>query len=77
MAELHFHLTNEQLEEIGWTQDQIYMGLAADVVAFIFIKDEEDEYNIIRNLIPRTYSIEEDVMFKGEKWDRLILTWCR
>jgi hypothetical protein len=77
MAELHFYLTNEQLEEIGWKEEWINNGLSADVVAFIFIKSEEDEYNIIRNLIPNTYSIEEDVMFKGENWDRLILTWCR
>ena len=68
-------LNNDELREIGWSDNHIYSGLVAQVAAFFFVKDEEDVYNVRRNFMHGSYDCEEDVTFRGEHWAALITTW--
>lgn len=68
-------LTDDELREIGWTEDYIQSGLQAQVAAFFFVKDEDDVYSVRRNFIRGTYDLEENVTFRGEQWAALITTW--
>lgn len=68
-------LSDDELREIGWTEEHIRDGLQAQVAAFFFVKDEGDVYNVRRNFIRNTYDFEENVTFRGEEWAALITTW--
>ena len=68
-------LNNDELREIGWSEDHIHSGLVAQVAAFFFVKDEGDVYNVRRNFMRGTYDCEENVTFRGEQWAALITTW--
>jgi hypothetical protein len=68
-------LNNDELREIGWSDDHIYSGLVGQVAAFFFVKDESDVYNVRRNFMPGSYGCEENVTFRGEEWAALITTW--
>ena len=68
-------LNNDELREIGWSDDHIYSGLVGQVAAFFFVKDESDVYNVRRNFMRGTYDFEENVTFRGEEWAALITTW--
>ena len=68
------YLTNEELLEIGWTQDMIDSGLISDVLAFFFIADG-DLYAVERSLRNVDYEFTENVKFRGQEWAALITTW--
>jgi hypothetical protein len=68
-------LEDDELREIGWSDQHIYSGLVAQVAAFFFVKDESDVYNVRRNFIRGSYDFEENVTFRGEEWAALITTW--
>jgi len=68
-------LNNDELREIGWSDDHIYSGLVGQVAAFFFVKDESDVYNVRRNFKSATYELTENVTFHGEEWAALITTW--
>lgn len=68
-------LSDDELREIGWTEEHIRDGLQAQVAAFFFVKDTDDVYNVRRNFIRNTYDFEENVTFRGEEWAALITTW--
>jgi hypothetical protein len=68
-------LNDDELREIGWSDDDIYSGLVGQVAAFFFVKDESDVYNVTRNFINGTYGCEENVTFRGEEWAALITSW--
>jgi hypothetical protein len=68
-------LNNDELREIGWSDDHIYSGLVGQVAAFFFVKYEGDVYNVRRNFIRGSYDCEENVTFRGEQWAALITTW--
>ena len=68
-------LNDDELREIGWSDQHIYSGLVAQVAAFFFVKDESDVYNVRRNFMRGTYDFEENVTFRGEEWAALITTW--
>jgi hypothetical protein len=68
-------LEDDELREIGWSDDHIHSGLVAQVAAFFFVKDEGDVYNVRRNFMRGTYDFEENVTFRGEEWAALITTW--
>jgi hypothetical protein len=68
-------LEDDELREIGWSDQHIYSGLVAQVAAFFFVKDEGDVYNVRRNFIRGSYDCEENVTFRGEEWAALITTW--
>jgi hypothetical protein len=68
-------LEDDELREIGWSDQHIYSGLVAQVAAFFFVKDEGDVYNVRRNFMHGTYDCEENVTFRGEEWAALITTW--
>jgi len=70
------HLTDDELLEIGWTEDMIDIGLISDVLAFFFIADG-DLYAVQRSLGVRNldYEITENVKFRGQQWAALITTW--
>ena len=70
------YLTNDELLEIGWTEDMIDIGLISDVLAFFFIA-ERDLYAVQRSLGVRNldYEITENVKFRGQEWKALITTW--
>ena len=68
-------LEDDELREIGWSDEHIHSGLVAQVAAFFFVKDEGDAYNVRRNFMRGTYDFEENVTFRGEEWAALITTW--
>jgi len=68
-------LNNDELREIGWSEDHIYSGLVGQVAAFFFVKEESDVYSVRRNFMRGTYDCEENVTFCGEEWAALITTW--
>jgi hypothetical protein len=68
-------LNDDELREIGWSEEHIRTGLVGQVAAFFFVKDEEDVYSVRRNFIRGSYDFEEDVTFRGEQWAALITTW--
>jgi hypothetical protein len=68
-------LNNDELREIGWSDEHIYSGLVGQVAAFFFVKDKDDVYNVRRNFMPGTYDCQENVTFRGEEWAALITTW--
>jgi len=68
-------LPDEDLRDIGWSEEYIRTGLVAQVAAFFFIKDADDVYNVRRNFMRGTYDCEENVTFRGEEWAALITTW--
>jgi len=68
------HLTDDELREIGWTQDMIDIGLISDVLAFFFIA-EGDLYAVERSLRNVAYELTENVKFRGQQWEALITTW--
>lgn len=68
-------LNDDELREIGWSDDHIYSGLVGQVAAFFFVKDESDVYNVRRNFMSGTYESEANVTFRGEQWAALITTW--
>jgi len=68
-------LNNDELREIGWSEDHIYSGLVGQVAAFFFVKEESDVYSVRRNFMRGTYDCEENVTFRGEEWAALITTW--
>ena len=68
-------LNDDELREIGWSDQHIYSGLVCQVAAFFFVKDEDDVYNVRRNFIRGSYDFEENVTFRGEEWAALITTW--
>ena len=68
-------LNNDELREIGWSDDHIYSGLVGQVAAFFFVKEESDVYNVRRNFKSQTYDCEGPVRFRGEQWAALITTW--
>ena len=68
------HLTDDELLEIGWTQDMIDNGLISDVLAFFFIA-EGDLYAVERSLRNVRYEFTENVKFRGQQWAALITTW--
>ena len=68
-------LEDDELREIGWSDQHIYSGLVAQVAAFFFVKDEGDVYNVRRNFMRGSYDFEENVTFLGEEWAALITTW--
>jgi len=68
-------LTDDELREIGWSEDQISIGLIADVLAFFFIKNEGDMYGVERSLRGASCDIDLNVTFRGERWTALITTW--
>ena len=68
-------LNDDELREIGWSEEHIDNGLVAQVAAFFFVKDEGDVYNVQRNFIRGSYDCEENVTFRGEEWAALITTW--
>jgi hypothetical protein len=68
-------LNDDELREIGWSEDYIRTGLWAQVAAFFFVKDKDDVYNVRRNFIRGSYDYEENVTFRGEEWAALITTW--
>ena len=68
-------LNNDELREIGWSEEHIRTGLVGQVAAFFFVKDESDVYNVRRNFMRGTYDFEENVTFRGEEWAALITTW--
>jgi len=68
-------LNNDELREIGWSDEHIYSGLVGQVAAFFFVKDEDDVYNVRRNFIRGSYDCQENVTFRGEEWAALITTW--
>jgi hypothetical protein len=69
------HLTDDELREIGWTQDMIDIGLIADVLAFFFIA-EGDLYAVERSLRNVNYAIDYNVKFRNQNWEALLTTWC-
>ena len=68
------HLTDDELLEIGWTQNMIDNGLISDVLAFFFITDG-DLYAVERSLRNIDYEFTENVKFRGQQWAALITTW--
>jgi len=68
------HLTDDELLEIGWTQNMIDNGLISDVLAFFFIA-EGDLYAVERSLRNVRYEFTENVKFRGQQWAALITTW--
>jgi hypothetical protein len=68
-------LNNDELREIGWSDDHIYSGLVGKVAAFFFVKEEDDVYNVRRNFIQGTYDCEDNITFRGEQWAALITSW--
>jgi len=68
-------LNNDELREIGWSDDHIYSGLVGQVAAFFFVKNEGDVRSVRRNFIHGSYDCEENVTFRGEQWAALITTW--
>ena len=68
-------LNNDELREIGWSEEHIRTGLVGQVAAFFFVKDESDVYNVRRTFMRGTYDFEENVTFRGEEWAALITTW--
>ena len=68
-------LNDDELREIGWSDEHIYSGLVGQVAAFFFVKDEGDVYNVRRNFKSATYELTENVTFRGEEWAALITTW--
>ena len=68
------HLTDDELLEIGWTEDMIDNGLISDVLAFFFIADG-DLYAVERSLRNVRYEFTENVKFRGQEWAALITTW--
>jgi len=68
------HLTDDELLEIGWTEDMIDNGLISDVLAFFFIADG-DLYAVERSLRNVRYEFTENVKFRGQQWAALITTW--
>ena len=68
-------LEDDELREIGWSEDHIRSGLVAQVAAFFFVKDKDDVYNVRRNFMSGTYDCEENVTFRGEEWAALITAW--
>ena len=65
-------LTDEELREIGWSEEHIRTGLVAQVAAFFFVKDEDDVYSVRRNFIRGSYDFEEDVTFRGHQHIQLL-----
>jgi len=68
------HLTDDELREIGWTQDMIDIGLGSDALAFFFIADG-DLYAVERSLRNVDYEFTENVKFRGQQWAALLITW--
>ena len=68
-------LNDDELREIGWSDDHIYSGLVGQVAAFFFVKEESDVYNVQRNFMSGTYESEANVTFRGAHWAALITTW--
>ena len=68
-------LNNDELREIGWSDEHIYTGLVGQVAAFFFVKDESDVYNVRRHFMRGSYDLAENVTFRGEEWAALITTW--
>ena len=67
-------MTDDELLEIGWTEDMIDNGLISDVLAFFFIADG-DLYAVERSLRNVRYEFTENVKFRGQQWAALITTW--
>lgn len=68
------HLSDDELLEIGWTQDMIDIGLLSDVLAFFFIA-EVDLYAVERSLRDVVYEIKYNIKFRNQNWGALITTW--
>ncbi len=68
-------LNDDELREIGWSEDHIRSGLVGQVAAFFFVKDKDDVYNVRRHFMRGSYDCEENVTFRGEEWAALITTW--
>jgi hypothetical protein len=68
-------LNDDELREIGWSEDHIRTGLVGQAAAFFFVKDKDDVYDVRRNFIRGSYDCEENVTFRGEEWAALITTW--
>jgi hypothetical protein len=69
------YLNDDELREIGWTQDMIDISLSSDVLAFFFIADG-DLYAVERSLRNVDYEIRYDVKFREQEWKALITTWA-
>ena len=66
------YMSNEELLEIGWTQESLDIGLISNVDMFLFC--DGDGYSFLENLFC-DQELRKNVTFRGKTWDTLITVW--
>ena len=66
-------MSDEELLEIGYTHEEVDMGIMDDIDQFYFCDGEP--YSFTHHLVDATYEIKENVTFRGKTWDTLVIVW--
>ena len=66
-------MSDEELLQIGCTQDEVDLGIMDDIDMFYFCDGEP--YSFIHHLVDATYEVKVEVTFRGKTWDTLVIVW--
>lgn len=68
-------LSLEDMEDLGWDDQMIGIGINGDVSYLVALNDEYYEYNITRHLKVSSYECLKNVRFRDYVWPLIIIVW--
>lgn len=72
---LGHELTIDDMNDLGWDETALSIGLQSDVSFVIALDDADYEYNIFRHLKRSTYEKLTNIKFRGEERAVVITVW--
>lgn len=68
-------LSLEDMQDIGWDDQMIGIGIHGDVSYLVALDDDYYEYNITRHLKSSSYDSLKNIKFRERVWPLILIVW--